>query len=77
VYTSNFKLDKDGDLATFDEKFKYNDGKLRKQQQKLYMEDAETIVNMIQNSGFILHAKFDMVKCGYESQYLYVFTRPS
>jgi SAM-dependent methyltransferase len=77
VYTSNFKLDKDGDLATFDEKFKYNDGKVRKQQQMLYMEDAETIVNMIQNSGFILEAKFDMVKCGYESQYLYVFTRPS
>jgi SAM-dependent methyltransferase len=77
VYESNFDLDKNNDIATFDEKFKYNDGNVRKQQQKLYMEDTSTIVSIAQDCGFILHAKVDLVKCAYESQYLYVFLKPS
>jgi SAM-dependent methyltransferase len=77
VYSSNFNLDKPNNLATFDEKFKFNDGKVRKQQQKLYMEDTSTIVNMAQDAGFILEGKVDMVKCAYENQYLYIFTKPS
>jgi SAM-dependent methyltransferase len=77
VYTSNFNLDANNDIATFDEKFKFKDGKVRKQQQVLYMEDTSAIVNMAQNSGFILQGKADMVKCGYESQYLYLFVKPS
>jgi len=76
VYDSNFKLD-DNDIATFDEKFKFNDGHVRKQEQKLYMEDLPTIVNMAQDAGFLVHAKIDMVKCAYEYQYLYVFIKPS
>lgn len=77
VYTSKFNLEKERDIATFDEKFKYNNGKVRKQQQVLYMEDTSTIVNMAQDVGFILQSKIDMVKCGYEHQYLYVFVKPS
>jgi SAM-dependent methyltransferase len=77
VYSSNFNLDKSNDLATFDEKFKFNDGKIRKQQQKLYMEDTSTIVNMAQDAGLILEGKVDMVKCAYANQYLYIFTKPS
>ena len=76
VYNSNFKLD-DNDVATFDEKFKFNDGRVRKQEQKLYMEDLPTIVNMAQDAGFLVHAKIDMVKCAYEYQYLYIFIKPS
>jgi len=76
VYDSNFKLD-NNDIVIFDEKFKFNDGRVRKQEQKLYMEDLPTIVNMAQDAGFILHAKIDMVKCAYEYQYLYVFLKPS
>ena len=76
IYNSNFKLD-DNDSATFNEKFKFNDNTIRKQEQKLYMEDLPTIVNMAQDAGFILHAKVDMVKCAYEYQYLYIFTKPS
>jgi SAM-dependent methyltransferase len=75
VYDSNFKLE--DDIATFDEKFKFNDGRVRKQEQKLYMEDLPTIVNMAQDAGFIVHAKIDMVKCAYEYQYLYMFIKPS
>jgi len=77
VYTSDFKLDIDKDLAIFDEKFKFNDGRVRKQEQILYMEDTSAIVNQAQNSGFILQSKIDMVKCGYDKQYLYVFVKPS
>jgi SAM-dependent methyltransferase len=77
VYSANFNLDKDSDMATFDEKFKFNDGKLRKQQQKLYMEDSATIVNMAQDCGFIIQGKIDLVKCAYEHQYLYIFLKPS
>jgi SAM-dependent methyltransferase len=77
VYSSKFNLEKEKDIATFDEKFKYNDGKVRKQQQVLYMEDTSNIVNMAQDVGFILQSKIDMVKCGYESQFLYVFVKPS
>jgi SAM-dependent methyltransferase len=76
IYDSNFKLD-DNDIATFDEKFKFNDGRVRKQEQVLYMEDLPTIINMAQEAGFLIHAKIDMVKCAYEYQYLYVFVKPN
>jgi len=77
VYSADFNLDESSDVATFDEKFKFNDGKVRKQQQRLYMEDTSTIVNIAQDCGFILHGKIDMVKCAYEHQYLYIFIKPS
>jgi SAM-dependent methyltransferase len=77
VYSANFNLDKDNDLATFDEKFKFTDGKVRKQQQKMYMEDASVIVNSAQDCGFILQGKIDLVKCAYENQYLYIFVKPT
>jgi SAM-dependent methyltransferase len=76
-YSSNFNLDTNQNIATFDEKFKFNDGRTRKQQQKLYMEDTAIIVDIAQNSGFIVHAKIDLLKCAYEHQYLYVFIKPS
>jgi SAM-dependent methyltransferase len=76
-YSSNFNLDTNQNIATFDEKFKFEDGRTRKQQQKLYMEDTSTIVDIAQNSGFIVQAKIDLVKCAYEHQYLYVFVKPS
>ena len=77
VYNANFKLNESNNVAVFDEKFKFNNGVVRKQEQKLYMEDLPTIVNMAQDAGFLLHAKVDMVKCAYEYQYLYIFIKPS
>jgi len=76
VYNSNFKL-RDDNSAIFEEEFKFDDGRVRKQVQRLYMEDLPTIVNIAQDAGFLLHAKLDMVNCGYEDQYLYVFVKPS
>lgn len=75
IYNSNFKLH-DNDTASFEEKFKFNNGKVRKQEQILYMEDLPTIVNMALDAGFVIHAKIDMIKCAYENQYLYVFYKP-
>jgi SAM-dependent methyltransferase len=77
VYNADFKMDNSNDVAIFDEKFKFNDGRVRKQEQQLYMEDLPTIVNMAQDAGFLLHAKIDLVKCAYEYQYLYIFIKPS
>ena len=77
IYDSKFNMDKEKGIATFDEKFKFNDGKVRKQQQKLYMEDISTIVNIAQECGFIIHAKIDLVKCAYDYQYVYIFMKPS
>jgi SAM-dependent methyltransferase len=77
IYNANFKLEQSNDIAIFDEKIKFNNGKVRKQEHKLYMEDLSTIVNMAQDAGFIVHAKVDLVKCAYEYQYLYVFVKPN
>ena len=77
AYSSNFNLDTNQNIATFDEKFKFTDGRTRNQQQKLYMDDTSIIVDIAQNSGFIVHAKIDLMKCAYEHQYLYVFVKPS
>jgi len=77
VYNADFKLGESNDVAVFDEKFKFNNGRVRKQEQQLYMEDLPTIVNMAQDAGFLVHAKIDMVKCAYEYQYIYVFIKPS
>tara|TARA_B110000971_G_C20037534_1_gene515328 strand:+ start:3050 stop:3922 length:873 start_codon:yes stop_codon:yes gene_type:complete len=74
VYNSNFNLD--GNVATFDEKFKFNDGKIRHQQQTLYMEDTDDIIAMAQQCGFTIHSIADMIKCAYENQYLYILTKP-
>ncbi len=50
---------------------------MRKQEQKLYMEDTQDILTTAQQCGFILQGKIDLVNCAYESQYLYIFVKPS
>jgi len=77
IYNSDFKLNKEANIATFDEKFKFNDGNVRKQEQKLYMEDEQDILTIAQQCGFILQGKIDLVKCAYEYQYLYILVKPS
>jgi SAM-dependent methyltransferase len=76
VYNADFKLNESTNTAIFDEKFKFNDGKVRKQEHILYMNDVTDIVSMAQDAGFLLHAKVDLVKVAYEYQYLYVFMKP-
>jgi SAM-dependent methyltransferase len=75
-YAADFDLKENEDIAIFREKFKFNDGKVRKQEHKLYMESESMIVNRAENVGFIVQAKVDLMKCAYAHQYLYIFTKP-
>ena len=77
VYTSNFDFDEDKNVAIFDEKFKFHDGKVRKQEQVLYMEDTDDILATATNAGFIIQGRVDLVNCAYENQYLYILTKPN
>jgi len=77
VYNSNFSLDESNSKAVFEEKFKFNDGKVRKQEQVLYMEDADEIVSKATDAGFVIQGKIDLVKCAYEYQFLYILVKPA
>jgi len=76
VYSSDFELDAPNNMATFHEKFKFNDGKVRKQEHKLYMESETDIITMAQDAGFLIHGKIDLLECAYEYQYLYILVKP-
>jgi len=77
-YKANFKLDKNKNTATFEEKFTSKEnGRVRKNEHILYMETDKQILVRAQNAGFIYHGKIDMIKCGYEYQYLYIFMKPN
>lgn len=77
-YGADFQLDKNNNIAKFTEKFK-NDksGKTRKNEHTLYMESQKDILNMAQQSGFILEGQIDLIKAQYEYQYLYVLIKPN
>ena len=76
LYSSNFDLDTFNDKATFHEKFKFNNGKVRKQEHVLYMNSENDIINMAQDSGFLVQGKIDLMDCAYENQYLYILVKP-
>lgn len=76
VYSSNFDLELENNIATFQEKFMFNNGKVRKQEHKLYMNSENDILNMAQDAGFLIQSKVDLVNCAYEYQYLYMLVKP-
>jgi ubiquinone/menaquinone biosynthesis C-methylase UbiE len=76
VYSSDFELDTPNNAATFHEKFKFNDGKVRKQEHKLFMESETDIITMAQDAGFLIQGKIDLLECAYEYQYLYILVKP-
>jgi SAM-dependent methyltransferase len=77
-YSADFKLDKTKNQAMFEEKIKNDkDGKVRKHEHLMYMEDLDEIVDQAQGCGFILESKADLLQCQYEYQYLYVFVKPN
>ena len=77
IYTSNFDFNQDNSIATFNEKFKFNDGKIRKHEHTLYMEPIDNVISYAKEVGFLVQGKIDLVKCAYEYQYLYIFVKPS
>ena len=75
TYTSNFNLDRNTDIAKFREKFEFRDGKIKKQDHKLYMPSEKSIVNMAQGQGFIFQGIIDLMNIGYEYNNLYIFVK--
>lgn len=77
-YVANFDLKIDENIAHFDEKFTQKDtGKVRKNKHVLYMEPEKEILAKAQLAGFIYQGQIDLVKSGYEYQYLYIFVKPT
>jgi SAM-dependent methyltransferase len=77
-YNANFDLQKEKDIAVFEEKFKKKDtNQVRVNKHTLYMETITSILQKSQEAGFIIHAIIDMMKCAYDYQYLYVLYKPA
>ena len=78
VYNADFDLNEDKNIAIFNEKIKFKDtDKVRQNQHILYMEDTTTILNMAQQSGFIVDGEIDLMNAGYDSQYIYILRKPT
>jgi SAM-dependent methyltransferase len=73
-YTANYTLN--NNLGTIVEKFKFNNGHVRKQEQKLFMDDKEVILTIVQQCGFTLQSIVDVIHTGYGKQYIYIFVKP-
>jgi SAM-dependent methyltransferase len=72
-YTANYELN--NNIGTITEKFQFKNGRVRKQEQKLYMDEKEVILTIIQQCGFTLHSIVDMLQSGYSNQYIYIFVK--
>jgi len=77
-YSANWEQDNNTMSAKFVESFKSKDsGKIfRKQEHRFYMEPESKIINLAKDCGFIVLGKIDLIKSGYEYQYLYIFQKP-
>ena len=76
-YSANFDLDKSANVAKFTERFKFKDGKSRKNEHVMHMEAQTAILTRAQEAGFILQDKMELMNCAYDFQYLYVLTKPN
>jgi len=75
-YKSDFKLDKNNDTAVFSEKFEFkNSNKTRKNEHILYMEPDTDILEIAKSVGFLIKGKIDLIKTGYEYNYLYILKK--
>jgi len=75
-FTYSIDSQKKDNKEIINEKFQFNNGNTRKQEQILYMEDKEELLTTAQQCGFTLHAISDIVKYNYGDQYIYVFVKP-
>ena len=57
-------------------KNKDTDHTFRKNEHILYMDSEDDILTMAKNVGFIVQGKIDMIKSGYEYNYLYILEKP-
>ena len=82
-YKANFELvpsaDETGDAnAIFHETFKptKKGGLIQKHEHLFYMPSQAKVLAEAKEAGFIINAQFDMIKCQYANQYLYVLQKP-
>jgi ubiquinone/menaquinone biosynthesis C-methylase UbiE len=82
-YKSNFILKDNLDglvdpNAIMSETFKtFATGDVRKNEHKLYMPTQAEILDMAKSVGYIIHSKIDLIKCQYDSQYVYMLQKPT
>ena len=83
VYKSKFDLKEtvtsvEAPNAFLTETFKNNkDGNVRRHEHKFYMLTQAEILDLAKEAGFIIHAKIDLLKCQYDSQYIYILQKPT
>lgn len=77
-YTSDFKLEKNSNLAVMHETFKNKKtGRIRKHEHNLYFDTQMEILSMAEKVGFEFVTKINMAKCQYDNQFIYILRKPS
>lgn len=77
-YVANFDMVPNSDQAVFSEKFRNTgDSKVRKNKHNFVMESDKKIIELAKQAGFVVQGKIDLIRVGYEYQYLYVFSKPN
>jgi SAM-dependent methyltransferase len=72
-YTGDFQLH--GSRATYEEVFKFRDGRTRRHEQKVWMPNIDALVAEIESVGFKVAHHVDLTPIGYEYQYLFFFQK--
>lgn len=66
------------DLALYKEIFTNKDtGEVRENHHIFYMPEQKDILNMARDAGFIMIAQIDLIKVGYDFQYIYILQKPN
>jgi SAM-dependent methyltransferase len=77
-YTANFNLDKNENIAIFEETFKDTQtNNMRVNKHTMYMDTIPKILSIVKQTGFIIKDRIDMMECAYDYQYLYVLYKPA
>ena len=72
-YTGDFQLH--GSRATYEELFKFKDGRVRRHEQRVWMPNIDLLVNEITGVGFKYAHHVDLTPIGYEYNYLFFFQK--
>lgn len=66
------------DLALYKEIFTDKaTGKVRENHHTFYMPEQKDILNMAKEAGFIMISQIDLIKIGYDFQYIYILQKPN
>ena len=77
-YSARFDLDEENDSAKFVEKFTMNNsGRVIQNEHQFYIPSQADILDIAKECGFIVQGKIDLIKSGYEYQYLYILVKPT